>query len=100
MPPGRLDADGRAAVAGSVNLVPRRRAVRRCSTWAALGFASIASALRADAQGVRITGSTSVRYFELLPLAQDSVLATATSGSGTIRDSPLGAVSCPAVGDF
>jgi hypothetical protein len=52
------------------------------------------------AQGIRITGSTAIRYFELLPLAQDSVPAFLTIGSGSVRDSPAGMVTCPAVADF
>ena len=52
-----------------------------------------------SAQGIRITGSTSARYFELLPLAQDSVQRSRTIGTGTIRDSPFGTVTCPQTGD-
>jgi hypothetical protein len=76
------------------------RIVRQSSAVVLLAAAGLAASSRSGAQGIRVAGSTSVRYFELLPLAQDSVLATRTIGSGTIRDSPFGAVTCPAVGDF
>jgi hypothetical protein len=50
-----------------------------------------------SAQGIRITGFSSLEYYELMPIAEDSVPASQTIGSGTIRDSPAGTVSCPAV---
>jgi hypothetical protein len=49
------------------------------------------------AQGVRITGFSSLEYYELMPVAEDSVPVSQTIGSGTTRDSPVGTVSCPAV---
>ncbi|HMI58803.1 MAG TPA: hypothetical protein VK511_12190 [Gemmatimonadaceae bacterium] len=49
------------------------------------------------AQGVRITGFSSLEYYELMPVAEDSVPVSQTIGSGTTRDSPVGPVSCPAV---
>jgi hypothetical protein len=54
----------------------------------------------ARAQGIRITGFTSAQYYELMPIAQDSVPVSQTIGSSTIRDSPAGAVSCPTVQGF
>jgi hypothetical protein len=92
-----VDADRRAARASTVSPVRHARLVRRWGAAALLG-AGVAS--RGDAQGVRISGSTSVRYFELLPLAQDSLPATQTTGTGTVRDSPVGTVSCSPAGDF
>jgi hypothetical protein len=72
---------------------PRRAIVSRVTT-ALIVVAVIAPPQRVDAQGIRITGSTSIRYFELLPLAGDSVPVTQTTGTGSVRDSPAGPVSC------
>lgn len=68
----------------------------RSIAWLCLA-AVLAGALAANAQGVRITGFSSVEYYELLPVAQDSIPVSQTIGSATVRDSPVGLVSCPAV---
>lgn len=59
--------------------------------------ASLAAPRAAMAQGVRVTGFTSLQYYELMPVAEDSVPVSQTIGSGTVRDSPAGTVSCPEV---
>lgn len=69
-----------------------------------LALAGLAVAVTAAhdvlAQGIRITGFTSAQYYELMPIAQDSVPVAQTIGSATIRDSPVGKVSCPALQGF
>jgi hypothetical protein len=71
------------------------------ATHVILAFSAvIASARTMLAQGVRVTGSSSIEYFELQPLAQDSIPVAQTIGSSTVRDSPVGTVSCPAVQGF
>lgn len=52
------------------------------------------------AQGIRITGSSSLEYFELQPIAQDSIPVAQTLGSTVVRDSPVGTVSCPTTQGF
>ena len=42
-----------------------------------------------------MTGFSSLEYYELVPIAEDSVPVLQTIGDGTIRDSPAGPVSCP-----
>ena len=75
-------------------LDPRRhpRAARAIAIVAAL-----VAPHGAPAQGVRITGFSSLEYYELMPVAEDSVPVSQTIGSGTTRDSPAGLVSCPEV---
>ena len=57
--------------------------------------AMLVCASASHAQGIRITGSSFVEYFELQPLAQDSIPVAQTLGSSSVRDSPVGTVSCP-----
>jgi len=49
----------------------------------------------AEAQGFRITGSSLAYYFELRPVAEDSIPDSLTTGSGLVRQSTVGLVSCP-----
>src|SRR5678815_4136678 len=49
----------------------------------------------AEAQGFRITGSSLAYYFELRPVAEDSIPDSLTTGSGLVRQSAVGLVSCP-----
>jgi hypothetical protein len=53
---------------------------------------SAGSAVRADAQSVRISGSTSLRYVELRPLVRDSVPAGETEGDELLRQTADGRV--------
>ena len=46
----------------------------------------------AGAQGVRITGTTTVDYVDVQPLVMDSVLATATVDTGLMRHTPNGII--------
>lgn len=57
------------------------------TTLLALGAAA------ADAQGVRITGTTTARYLELRPMVDDSVPVDSTTGTGTLRESSRGVVA-------
>jgi hypothetical protein len=92
--------DAERGAPGTVTVMRLRRSTSSLPTTAAMAFmASSIAWCVAPAQGARVTGSSSVRYFELLPLAQDSVPVTRTIGSGSVRDSPVGPVSCPATGD-
>ena len=54
--------------------------------WLALGAAPL------GAQGVRITGTTTVDYVDVQPLVIDSVLAASTSDSGLLRTTPDGII--------
>jgi hypothetical protein len=45
-----------------------------------------------EAQSVRVTGSTSLRYVEVRPLVQDSVAVEGTDGSGLLRQSADGRI--------
>lgn len=49
-------------------------------------------AWRSDAQSVRVTGSSSLRYIELRPFMRDSVAAGATTGTSLLRQLPDGRV--------
>jgi hypothetical protein len=57
--------------------------------------ASLAVALpsaRADAQSVRVSGSSSMQFIQLRPFTRDSVLATETTGTELLRQLPDGSV--------
>jgi hypothetical protein len=47
------------------------------------------------AQGFRITGSSLANFVELRPVAEDSIPDSLATGSGLIRESAVGLVSCP-----
>jgi len=49
----------------------------------------------AEAQGFRIAGSSLGNYVELRPVAPDSIADSLTTGSGLVRQSAVGIVSCP-----
>jgi len=74
--------------------------LRRSPLTRSAGALSIAVTLTASfaaqAQGIRITGFSSVQYYELQPVAEDSIPIAQTIGSSTVRDSPVGSVSCTA----
>jgi hypothetical protein len=59
-----------------------------------LAVASLSSAV--GAQGVRWTATSVANYAELRPVAADSIPDSLTTGTGLVRDSGLGLVSCPA----
>jgi hypothetical protein len=68
-------------------------------TAARIGLAAalalvISSAM--NAQGVRWTATSVANYVELRPVAADSIPDSLTTGTGLVRDSGLGLVSCPA----
>ena len=52
-------------------------------------------ATSARAQGFRITGSSLANFVELRPVAEDSIPDSLATGSGFIRQSAIGLVSCP-----
>lgn len=95
MPSGGVDAHRGAAGTAPVTR-PRRIASRSSAALLLALYGGVIAWRTSQAQGVRLTGSSSVRYFELLPLAQDSVPLSRTIGSGVVRDSPAGPVNCPA----
>ncbi len=65
----------------------------RIAPAALLGLALAASLpAAAEAQSVRISGSTSLRYIEIRPLVRDSVVAEETEGNGLLRQTPEGRV--------
>lgn len=47
------------------------------------------------AQGVRVTGTSLANYVELRPVIEDSIPDSLTTGSGLVRQSAVGRVSCP-----
>lgn len=47
------------------------------------------------AQGYRIFGVSVANYFELRPVIQDSIPDSLATGSGLVRESSVGVVSCP-----
>jgi hypothetical protein len=53
------------------------------------------SGASASAQGFRITGSSLANFVELRPVAEDSISDSLATGSGLIRQSAIGLVSCP-----
>src|SRR5665213_2043422 len=93
VPSGTVDAfgDSRGLIAMTV--------LRPLPLTRSVGVLSIAVTLTgsftAQAQGIRITGFSSVEYYELQPVAEDSIPVAQTVGSSTVRDSPVGSVSCP-----
>jgi hypothetical protein len=97
VPRGAVDAvrSSRRVAVTMRGIRSRTRAVRLSGL-----VASLVVAYDVRAQGVRITGFTSAQYYELMPVAQDSVPVSQTIGSSTIRDSPVGPVSCPALQGF
>ena len=71
----------------------------RAAGWlaAALLGALLAAPRPAAAQDIRISGTTTMNYVELQPLQIDSVLASTTTGTGTLRRAPDGrTVQCVA----
>lgn len=57
------------------------------------------AAVTGNAQGVRITGTTTARYLELRPMVDDSVPADSATGAGTLRETSRGTVAYCATGD-
>ncbi|MEA3248066.1 MAG: hypothetical protein U9Q74_18105 [Gemmatimonadota bacterium] len=68
-------------------LAPRRRSVAIAAVVAA---AASVAASAANAQGVRISGVTSLQYIELRPLVTDSAPIASIPGTGEWRSSPGG----------
>jgi hypothetical protein len=66
------------------------RAVGAAMLLALVGLSM--SGRRLQAQTVRASGSTSLRYIELRPFARDSVASTDASGDGLLRQLPDGSV--------
>ncbi len=60
--------------------------LHRIAIWPALLAAPL------GAQGVRISGTTTVDYVDVQPLVMDSVLASSTSDSGLLRTTPDGII--------
>ncbi len=89
---GALDTIGDARRGLAVTIRMRATLARHARCLGILAASTMA--LTAEAQGVRITGFSSLEYYELQPVAEDSVPVSQTIGSSTIRDSPAGPVSC------
>jgi len=71
----------------------RARAVRVAMHAAImLGVAPVADAV--EAQGFRVTGTTLANYVELRPVREDSIPDSLATGSGVVRQSAVGMVSC------
>src|SRR5579884_3102728 len=98
VPPRSLDPDGRF-------IGPRQERgrgaplMRPCDLHAlmlgALMFELSAADHVAAAQGFRVTGTSLASYVELRPAVEDSIPDTLTTGTGLVRGSGVGAVSCP-----
>jgi hypothetical protein len=61
----------------------------------ALGLSAGAPPMALRAQGYRITGTTLAYYFELQPVLSDSLPDSLATGTGLVRQSPIGTVGCP-----
>jgi hypothetical protein len=66
----------------------------RFASRAALPFVAL-FASRAHAQGIRVLGSSLANFVELRPVVEDSIADSLTTGSGLVRQSSIGLVSCP-----
>lgn len=75
-----------------------RAPVWTCVTLALL-VSGVAPAAHAEAQSVRVTGSTNVRVVQVRPLVRDSVPADEVGGSGLLRQTADGRVVRCVVGD-
>ena len=71
----------------------RVAATRAIALVAALLVAVPMKVLRA--QGYRLSGTTVSYFFELQPVLEDSIADSLTSGTGLVRQSPVGTVACP-----
>lgn len=83
---------------------PRRRPARTLLRYVAPLVTGLAISVATDdvrAQGVRISGVTSMQYVELRPLVTDSALASLLPGTGEWRASPGGVPAlCPVGGAY
>ena len=68
----------------------------RATFTALIALTAVALSSRLDAQGVRWTATSVANYVELRPVAADSIPDSLTTGTGLVRSSGLGLVSCPA----
>lgn len=59
----------------------------------------IAGVQKAEAQSVRITGTTNIRYVQVRPLVRDSIAVDETVGSGLLRQTSTGQVVRCITGD-
>jgi hypothetical protein len=75
------------------------RAVVRIAAATLVGLGAWLPFVEADAQAVRVSGSTSVRYVEARPIAPDSLPADAVGGTGLLRQTADGRVMRCVVGD-
>lgn len=60
------------------------------------GIAALFTPFVLGAQGFRVTGTSLANYVELRPVVGDSIADSLAIGSGIVRESPVGLVSCPA----
>ncbi len=65
---------------------------RRGAVLVLLALGAAIAAPPAEAQSVRVNGSTSIRYIELRPLVRDSIAATDVEGTDLLRQLPDGRV--------
>ncbi|HEY6827303.1 MAG TPA: hypothetical protein VI259_10610 [Gemmatimonadaceae bacterium] len=68
----------------------------RATVTALIALTAVALSSRLGAQGVRWTATSVANYVELRPVAADSIPDSLTTGTGLVRSSGLGLVSCPA----
>ena len=68
----------------------------RTARVALAAFAVVAMSSPIGAQGIRWTATSVANFVELRPVAPDSISDSLTTGSGLVRESGLGLVSCPA----
>jgi hypothetical protein len=59
-------------------------------------FAIVAMPFGLDAQGIRWTATSVANYVELRPVTADSIPDSLATGTGLVRESDLGLVTCPA----
>jgi hypothetical protein len=71
----------------------------RCVATALAFIATLALPLASGAQSVRLSGSTSIRYVEVRPLAPDSLPADLVGGTDLLRQMPDGRVMRCIIGD-
>lgn len=75
-------------------------AARLCLGARAILVLGVGFAQGVDAQSVRVTGSTSLRYVEVRPFVRDSIPSEDVGGSGLLRQAPDGQVVRCVPGDL
>jgi hypothetical protein len=84
--------------AGPVALAFAHPVALALAVWGAVA-GTVAGPGQAEAQSVRVTGSTSLRYVEVRPFVRDSLPAEEVGGAGLLRQTPDGRVVRCVVGD-